>query len=221
MSKKGFLEILPDGEVHRRRRALREMHISDVAICKMELMSPQLCSAEAARARMKNLCELGFEDPLVIVEAQPHVLLRSEHDVTSRIKMWQTWCKKIGARACVLELCKKRTQIFTAMVEKVHVVFLVAQHLAETEVGRICNMVTLNIESVLHAFAWGQQTSFVSLHEYARKNKVAARHDLMRDRLLIVQAARTKLPQDVYDAYTTMMYKKYPSHKEMISSIMR
>lgn len=203
--KRGFLTVLPEGEVERRRQGLLALGISKHAVNALHKRYKKLCDHEKARARIDNLARIGFPDPISIVESQPHILLRTEEDVCTKIEVWKKWCHTIDRNVSIYEICRCRPQIFSAMSQKVHVVFLVAQHTTESTIQRICNMVTLNIENVLIMFARYRKASFVELHQYARKCTVISRATSVEKRVQIISSVKKLLPRDVYVAYMQMM----------------
>ena len=212
--KKGFLTVLPEGELDRRIAGMRDLGLSDETITALQNNVPKLCPPEKAYARMQNLTAVGF-DALQFVSAQPFVLIRSEKEVCAKVRCWQKWCADINADVSIHLLSQCRTQIFSAMIEKVNIVFMIAQCIKKNvTVERICNVVTLNMENVLLAFASNRNADLVQLHYKARTQNIVTRKTPLDKRLRLIRNVRDRLPEKIYEEY---MRYKINAHKKVPS----
>ncbi len=209
--KKGFVTVLPEGEMIRRRLALRDLGLSERAINILHKRAPQLCDAEIARRRIENLRKIGFTDPLSVVESQPFVLMRSEKVITDRIAFWRSWCSILDPHVSIFDISQCRAQIFSAMTQKVHIIFLITQYIQkEVTISRICNIVTLNIESVLIAFAKNPKVDLLKLRHIAKTHILVPKDATWQEKALLIREIKQKLPSCIYAEYISLVIASHP-----------
>lgn len=219
--KRGFVTFLNEGEVECRQKGLRALGLSDHAITALRKRAKQLCDVQKARARIANLAQIGFVDPMDIVESQPYVLMRSEDEVTARINFWKSWCRIVEPNISIYAISRCRAQIFSAAIEKVHIIFLISQFVKGTTISRICNVVTLNIENVLLMFARYRDSDLSALHCHARRCKIVNKCTTREERLQLVRNVRDALPRSIYAAYIHLMITAHPRHAKMIVQVLQ
>lgn len=209
--KRGFVTVLPEGEMTRRRLALRALGLSERAINTLQKRAPQLCDAGIACKRIENLRKIGFTDPLLVVESQPFVLMRSEKVIADRIAFWRVWCSIIDPHVSIFDISQCRAQIFSAMTQKVHIIFLIAQYVQkEVTILRICNIVTLNIESVLIAFAKHSKADLLKLRHIAKTHICVPKNATWQEKALLIREIKQKLPSCIYAEYISLVIASHP-----------
>ena len=219
MIKNGCISVLPEGEIERRYCELLRLGISERAIGKLIRVVENLCDHDIAKRRIENLRTIGYVNPLEMIEAQPFLLMRSEVKVAASIDQWGFWCKIIDSSVSIYELSQKRAQIFSAKIEKVHLVFLLSQFVKKNvTISCICNIVTLNIESVLIGFVRYAGSDLNKIRRAAQHHQLVPQNASWQERALMIRNIRHNLPNSVYVAYIQLVITSHP-HKDSTTII--
>jgi hypothetical protein len=183
----------------RQQGLVNEIGLSESVIEKFQKITKNLCDVTRAQRRIQNLKDLGFDVENFVV-SNPKILIRKSVTVRRKFKIVRAWFLKLGIDEDLYKLFEARPQLWSVSPRKLHIICLLAINMEGVTAGRICNMVTLNLESIICTFADEQSINFQELFTSVRRRD--------RDMYMSDVTKHQYIIQHEY-ALPKLVYKKY------------
>lgn len=179
-----------------------EMGLHSASLQYLKRIAPRLCDGESAKRRILNLYELGFSDPIALINYNPTLIMRRRATISEKVQLWTSWLRRHQLSESVNALSFKYPQMYTASITKLRVIFAISD-VVKTNVtaSRMCNMITLNVEDILCACLWQKYRDFALLRlDVIRSMRPLQKMKKSKKRETILRRIHA-LPPQVADAY--------------------
>lgn len=172
--------------------------LSQMCVQKMRKITNALCCSEKVEQRIENLKSLGFSDPVTFLEVNPHMIFRTRKTVTKHFWLARAWLVLFDRDIDIHALLQSRSQLWSVSENKLIVVSLLAAHCLEgISPGRVCDLITLNLENLLLTYTEHPKAGCGLLCKIARKQPKTS---LDQKRKLIMNQ-KAFLPPIVFTQY--------------------
>jgi hypothetical protein len=168
----------------------------------LKMTAPRLCDEQSVKRRIAHLRELGFTDPIALINYNPTLIMRKRKNVGEKVHLWDTWLKKHQLQESVHTLSFKYPQMYSVSIKKLRFMFAISDTVAENiTASRMCNMITLNVDDVLCTYLWHDYRDFALLRlDVIRGVSPLTKLSKNKKRLVLIRRMNS-LPKVIFGAY--------------------